>query len=909
MSLAEFSILSAARETLLAEVSDPHSSLIVPTNTLATALQASFAAQMVASGKQAWVAPSILTWNQFLQSLWESDVSRHIDYAGLRVLNPIQQQLIWTRIIEADRRQEESLRLLNAQQTAKAAMDAHRFCCDWELDDDFLQQHLTVDLERFISWRTEFKNWSKTRGWINMADIPAALKDSSVTSSGRTRLIFHAFDLVTPAQHGTLSYLQTKGIEIVVTAQPKALNPKQLQIDIYDQDSTELKATFQQARQKLESQPDANFVIVVPDLQQRRSEIEHLAREVFYPSLTPQQAQEQHLAYRFSLGKPMSEWGAINTALKALHLLGAQVSVLDLAAVFSSRYLLRSTRSMEAIDAFIEWLRSQRYFQITLDELAALLDGFAEQQPQFALWVESLRVLLEGRKALLLELPVKVSFSEWQHCFQSWLTHLSWHCSDNTDGLGSLQFQLEQSFAELLESFTSLGGVQSSVGLTKALGWLDKLARDTIFQPQTTQSPILISGVFEAVGQDCDFLYVTGQHEHYPGKPRLEPFIPRSVYAQISHPASNAQQHFRQSRKVMARLQSTTNNIRFSYAAVDLAEADALRGPSPLFRTSKLEQADYQSSPLSLLTLEAYEDHQGLPLPHPDKSSNSVSALRRQSNCAFSAFADFRLACREIEEPEFGLPVNLQGILVHKLLQIVWQGLKDKTGLEDFFRQSQAVQDQTIDGWIMQSFLAVEPVVGPEQQGLLPLEQTRLHQLLGDWLLVELGRKADFEVIELERRYKGRIGELSFEGVIDRVDRVAEHGAVLIDYKTGAANRNEWLGERMRNPQLPLYKHAFESTPANTRVAALAYAKVRKSDTAFSELGEEGIFVSSNHHSRNRAEQWSNQQEIWQSQLLQLSKDYVNGVAKVDPIDNTLCSGCALGSLCRFSQFALQSEQ
>ena len=102
----------------------------------------------------------------------------------------------------------------------------------------------------------------------------------------------------------------------------------------------------------------------------------------------------------------------------------------------------------------------------------------------------------------------------------------------------------------------------------------------------------------------------------------------------------------------------------------------------------------------------------------------------------------------------------------------------------------------------------------------------------------------------------------------DRIDRDSQGHTILIDYKTGAKQSySKWLGERMEEPQLPLYALAA----GLTKTDAVTFATIRSGHAmGFEGLAGEtvdidGIAVCDG--KRKRPDDWQQLLEQWRESL------------------------------------------
>jgi RecB family exonuclease len=195
-----------------------------------------------------------------------------------------------------------------------------------------------------------------------------------------------------------------------------------------------------------------------------------------------------------------------------------------------------------------------------------------------------------------------------------------------------------------------------------------------------------------------------------------------------------------------------------------------------------------------------------------------------------------------------------------------------------------------VDGAIEQAAEAAVKELALEGR-FAELERARLARLAREWLEVEKGR-APFTVASLEEKRAFQIQGLEFSGRIDRMDRLADGGHVLIDYKTSRApSPKHWQPPRPDDPQLPLYAIA-----AKEPVAAVAFAKVRTGEMRFMGFSsDENVLPGV-----RKAKAWQPLLASWKAEAQALGGAFAAGEAAVDPKrELTTCRYCALHTLCR----------
>jgi ATP-dependent helicase/nuclease subunit B len=170
------------------------------------------------------------------------------------------------------------------------------------------------------------------------------------------------------------------------------------------------------------------------------------------------------------------------------------------------------------------------------------------------------------------------------------------------------------------------------------------------------------------------------------------------------------------------------------------------------------------------------------------------------------------------------------------------------------------------------------------------MERARLARLAHEWLAVERER-ADFEVAATEEKRALAAGGLEFSGRIDRMDRLADGGYALIDYKSGRVTPKYWEGERPDDPQLPLY-----AVNAPETVSAVAFARLKTGNMRLMGYTRDDKAMPKVKQYRD----WDALLAGWRKELDALGSAFAAGEAQVAPkrLAQT-CRYCELAPLCR----------
>jgi len=137
------------------------------------------------------------------------------------------------------------------------------------------------------------------------------------------------------------------------------------------------------------------------------------------------------------------------------------------------------------------------------------------------------------------------------------------------------------------------------------------------------------------------------------------------------------------------------------------------------------------------------------------------------------------------------------------------------------------------------------------------------------------------------------------------MDKDAHGHRLLIDYKTGAKqSSSQWLGERIAEPQLPIYALAADLGAQD----AVSFASVRSGENmgfeglSGEDMGIKGLTLCDG--KRSRPDDWQAVLDIWRQQIDALAEEFIQGRSDVTPRDKDACKYCQLEAICRIDELA-----
>jgi probable DNA repair protein len=464
--------------------------------------------------------------------------------------------------------------------------------------------------------------------------------------------------------------------------------------------------------------------------------------------------------------------------------------------------------------------------------------------------------------------------------------------------------QVRAEWAALVGELAAMSRVLGAVTGQRAVDVLVSMARQQSYAPASGDVPVLVTDSMDDPVLRYDGIWVAGlQSDRWPAPARVDPFIPWYLQREAGVEVATAAGCLELARRQLAALRRSGGELVLSHARLD---GDAELAPSPLLAGWPMAAAT--GRPVSLAArlrgagpaeFESTADHDGLPWDAQQPLPRGTRSLELQNTCAFRAYAELRLNAVEPETREPGVSARERGVLLHEVMQRTWIQLRSQQRL----RATSAEQLDTLIGAAVaeaaRSLASGEP--SPALDRATERELERARAVARSLLALELAR-APFEVVELETRREASIGAARLRLRTDRVDRLDDGRLVLIDYKTGAAVRRDWLGERADPVQLFVYLAALRGAGQRSEpVAALGMMHLVRRGRVFALVAEQADLVPD----AKLVPDWPAQLQRWNSQVERLAAQFLAGRAPLDPLVGA-CRQCHLAGLCRRAELLQQ---
>lgn len=855
-------------------------------NRLARYLLQQFSLEMQQSGSKVWKKPLIMPLG-----LWLQQQVKHLQPSGGGYLSTAQELLLWETIIEQDL-DADQYPLFQVGATARKARDAHRLLIQYQIGFDPSQA--AHDHQVFHRWQQQWLARLTADGFQDSAQIPWTVAEALGSGCLETvkHLVLAGFDTLTPDVLQLQSVLEGQGASVTFW-QPRGFDTAQCRVVASQDPRDELSRCVRWVRQLLLS-GESRIGVIAPNLEHYRSEI----NEMFSAELDPtgfSRGSECSDLVTLSLGGALADEGPVAAALLLLGL-SQPLGNHDVYTLLRNPYLGGSLDEASARALADVHLRESGAVAWTPGQLLKQLGSLSG----VSRFVEQLRILARFIEDRSTRTP-----GEWAETFAQALDDCGWPGQRKID---SREYQAVHHFKGLLSELATLDRVCVRIGRGRAFGLLSRLAKESVFQVATQDGPVQVLGLLEAAGMTFDHLWVLGLHDAaLPGAPKPNPFLPLPLQRQHGLPHADAERERQFAHDVSMRLLRAAPTVVASYpqqvdgsprqpsscidhlVPIDLPLPETVE---PLWTANKVHPK-----------LEVFIDNTVQPLVSRKPFSGGTGLLKDQALCPFRAFAHHRLKAKGLETPDVGLDSLARGSLAHAVLEFFWKETGDQVGLL-------ALTDNELDDRLLRfAEQALSQLERYRRRDLPPqlrmIEKQRQVRLARKWLEFEKTRPA-FVVAAVEQQHQEVIGRLTIRTKVDRIDSFADGGMLIIDYKTGQTDPSRWFGDRVTEPQLPIYCLG----QAASELAAVAFAAVGDEHCGFRGLSRNPDMLpgmtkrmQDNLAARTAIESFDEALAHWRTAIPRLGDAFANGNAAVDPVDlQQACKYCDLEPFCRIHE-------
>ena len=864
------------------------------------------------SGQKVWETPQIFELRTWLKSNWLNSNPDHF------ILSEIQSIKIWESIIKNSLLSahvktmniESNSNLLNLYSAAQQASEAYKTIREYRLKMALDPLLLNIENKLFLKWSDEYDAIILKIKAIDQVhlldDVRKRMNEKLIKIPNIIKL--NGFEEITPQLAIWLEFLKENQTKIFINSYSKINPPWSSSINIKNKN---IKIhTFLDL--KNESRICANWVreiyskgqsigIIVPEIGKYRQ----VLHKELITNLTPQSIfpwEQSETPFDISTGTPLSNEGMVQIALD---IISVSINVLPIDIVLNiinNSYITAGRTSLINRTTLETNLKKENLRTIDLETI--------EPINKIKIWPELRELtkqLLKLSKIKDIQLP-----SFWANIFSQLLKNLGWPV-DKVKNFSSREIQCLDTWNECLDEFASLDSFIGKISRADSAKELKQITSKRLFQIKTKEQPIQVLGLKDSIGITFDNIWVMGCHSDcIPAKPNPNPFIP--IYLQKKHrlPHCDSTYETQYAEQALSRLVGSSNNIIFSYPEWEKEynkQISSLLNYLPISITEPKYKKSFRVRDLikPLDNIESWHDKLSI-LPSPDEiisfKNNGLQAgykvLKNQADCPFKAFAAHRLHLDTHSQQNFvDYDARDRGILIHRVLQLFWEKYKSRDALEKLKSSDSLINE--LERMTKETIKTLNNCLA-KQPRFLNMEIDRNVSLLTDWMDQELLR-SDFTVQYTEKKETITINNLKLNLRVDRIDMDNDKKSILIDYKTGFLNTNEWFTNRIQDPQLPLYSTILSPD-------GIAFAHISKGSLGWSSVYNQKIKSPFSPNANVKIHlnipeitgwpEWGSLLSFWKKQLNELAGEFSQGKLFINPIKQDMtCRNCGYKMLCR----------
>jgi len=863
--------------------------------TATTALAADWK-QRIASRETADVitVPDIVEWRHWLLDMAAS-------HPGMPApLTAHQEILLWEQLIRHDLSHNYSMREKAAsvqglvRHASKAWMLMREYCIDVrELS------HGGEEAEALARWIHAMKSQlagDRFSGRTLAAEIPrhlyARLRSRDDDTALPASIILDGFELLTPMQCKILEAMRQTGCDIFQVSGSRRNTACTLAA--CQDESGEILHIAKRIRILLDHDERMHILVLTADSGYDVTRLRRVLDHVLIPDacLDPQR-DIQAVA---TSGDTLNHWPMIEQALHLLSLAGQQyVGFDDFSPLLFFPWLSGYADERMGRALLDVTFRKQNRRRLSMNAL--LKSEGIRSLPSLLSVVRAMAGWKHGRR----------SAAEWVKAVQALLLSAGFVQTGQATGptRSNLEIRQVNAFRDALNSLVALDAIEPEIDWNSFLSRLRASCAETRFGLAPMYPNIMVMPLNQVAGMQSGHVFIMGMNEEaFPPQVRPQPLLPVHAQRKYGMPMSSGARVFESACWLWDQVLRIAPTVECSYAR-HKDEREML--PSSFVAGLPEKPVEEITRSPRRLELEDMEDTADVPLRADEHIRGGASIIKNQSACPFRAFATHRLGITILGETTPGIEPTKQGSLIHLALEFIWEKLGSQAALLGLTERARVgLLNAAIEHAWEESHIF-------RDSGVQAIEKKRMWRVLDAWLNVEAARPP-FEVVAREKTYNLTLPEdadhaCSIDLTVDRMDRDGQGRRILIDYKTGKIpSISQWMGERMAEPQLPLYALAAEIGVDD----AVAFAAVRSGDAmgfaglAGEDTGIAGMKACDGKH--GRPDDWRQTLDDWHDHINALAEEFAAGRSVVAPRDKHACDYCGLEAVCRVEETGFEAD-
>jgi ATP-dependent helicase/nuclease subunit B len=836
---------------------------------------------VAASASDVIASPPVESWQQWLAKLAS-------DCADIPVsLTNLQELQLWEHIINANVTAGGGS--ATARGLARHASVAYRLLREYRIDTRELAG-TSEEADALGRWIVAMRRTLKQEKRILAADLTELLLPFIVSAVKNPHILLDGFDRFTPAQQSLLQALQEHGVNL--TSAASGNDSAAMTLTACADAESEYRYVGRQIAATLQSDAHSRIAVVTSRQVNDTEMLRRILDEALLSSTETGSWMTSPMQAVAMAGAPLATVPLIRQLLNLLHLAGRSgAPYAELSPLLFSPGIKGYAEERLARAALDAKLREDNRHYLNFRSLTAMEEMAA--MPQLT---SVLRSLLDWKTDRRLA-------SEWVKAARTLLQEIGF-LQVEAVGRNSSEIRQLNAFHESLSSIVAVDAVNKGMQWSAFLSLLVSVCNDTPLSEPVCYPQVTVLPLEKVTGLRFDIVFALGfDEEALPLPAQPAPLLPFSLQRRYSLPGSSAEFAYAESVFLWQQLQQAAPVVHLSFSR---SREEHELGPSPFLAGMDIESCNDPLQTLDPVETELFDDTPLVPLSAEERVRGGAAIIRNQSLCPFRAFASHRLNLTPLGDTAPGVTPADKGSLLHRALQYIWEQLRSQQML---LALDDAAASTLIDEAVEHAWHKARVTVPESTQ---QFERRRMASVLAAWLNLERERPP-FSVKHCEKPYRLELpesGGLRFPVNLkaDRIDCDGEGHKILIDYKTGQKQSiGKWIGERMAEPQLPLYAVAEELGEED----AVCFARVRSGDMGFEGLSGEAIGIKGITVYKGKdeeAEDWPTLLTSWRERIDALAAEFVDGCCEVSPQDAHACDYCGLEAVCRIDEIGIDRD-
>jgi len=781
-------------------------------------------------------------------------------------------RLLWEEVVAS---LQGETPLIDVQLAAARAMAASHDRDEWQVQVQ--PQEQTEEYLRFMQWRNQYEQRCRELDAQDDNHLYNTLIDA--IAAGRllrlpATVVLAGFNEYSPRLTQLLQACADRGCRLVSLSLPRHEQSQRI-LSAQKDRSSEWIAAAHWAAGELAADPQRRVAIVSPAMEADAV----FARRILDRELSPDPFAPAY-RYNMTVGRALGGWPVVLAAFRWLSLIASlcdqgSVRPQQFGQALLAGFCGASAAELSAMAVLDARLRDSQNIAWNTDQVCAQMDRHV---PDFSYVFR--QTIAHWRQAAS---RGRQSTEHWTQVIRETLALLGFP----GNALSSTNYQVCAAFDALLHTFSLLTLYAGRLSGMPAVALLQRMAQDSMFQPQRDQDVRLdVLGFLEAEHGQWDAVWVLGLTDDViPASPDPNPFLPVAALARAGAPRATPEREKAWAIDMLQALCGVAPRVVLSYPA---SEADRALRPSPLlsfFVGAQVEQGEGAEATECLsrarctsLPLETLNDNRGLPLAHILEGGSDL--LETQALNPLWGYVRYRLLAKGLKPYPESLNAAIRGMFLHSMAQKVWEMLGSSERLAQL---SPAQQDDLVTQAVT---MAADQTLDGVSPTLAAMEKERGHAVMMTLLDLERERPS-FHIVGVEQAAGWHHASVKVNLRVDRIDETGHGAKVVMDYKSGQRTpdfQKDWLRPQPVNLQLPLYATVLRQPDREGQrgqIEALLFAKLNAKKTELSGLGENGTEIAGVTSLTKLApeQSWEALLDGWERSLQQLARDMSDGVA------------------------------